>query len=472
MEGKRGTQARRKKSREKPSSNDEKQFVEPFLAWGCGLEIWLPRAWNEKQQRARASAAAEQGQDCMLSWKAALLVLAVLCFQGISTGLRLHSQEMHQAMCWRTAFRGRLLSRACFSSSRDTEKKSLVFMGTPEVAANCLRILHGAALRGEGGGFNISAVVTQPPAPTGRKRVLTNSPVQSVATSLGIPVLHPATASDSEFLSTVEKLNPDVCITMAYGQYLPSKLLAIPRHGTINIHPSLLPLYRGAAPIQRCIASGDKETGVTLLFSVKKMDAGPILAQVQYALDENVSAPKALQDCMEIGVRELLKQLPKVFDGKATVREQDHARATTAPKLTSQDSLVDIVASSAKSIHDRCRGYADWPGIHSFFFLRGQSRPTKIKILSTRLLSEEQLKAHAIAVTVPVGSVQFVKSLGMLAIKCGDGMFLGVTDVHVENKNAASASAFVNGFGGQFSMACAPNPHPSSPADPIASPAS
>lgn len=163
-------------------------------------------------------------------------------------------------------------------NQRGTRKK-VVFLGTPEVAALSLELLLEASREGKGGGFDIVRAVSNPPARTGRKKVLQPCPVQALAESEGVPILTPATARDEDFLAELENLRPDLCVTAAYGQFLPQRFLDIPKFGTLNVHPSLLPRYRGASPVQRCLEAGDSETGVTVAFTVLKMDAGPVVRQ-------------------------------------------------------------------------------------------------------------------------------------------------------------------------------------------------
>lgn len=177
-----------------------------------------------------------------------------------------------------TRRRRRCLHSMTSSAGRDDRKK-VVFLGTPDVAALSLEILLEASRQGKGGGFDIVRAVSNPPARTGRKKVLQPCPVQALADNEGVTVLTPATARDEEFLAELEELRPDLCITAAYGQFLPRRFLDIPKYGTLNVHPSLLPLYRGASPVQRCLEAGEPETGVTVAFTVLKMDAGPIVSQ-------------------------------------------------------------------------------------------------------------------------------------------------------------------------------------------------
>lgn len=158
-------------------------------------------------------------------------------------------------------------------------RKKVVFLGTPDVAALSLDLLLEASRQDQADGFDVVRVVSNPPARTGRKKVLQPSPVQALAETEGVPIMTPVTARDEIFLTELEDLQPDLCITAAYGQFLPQRFLDIPKYGTLNVHPSLLPRYRGASPVQRCLEAGDAETGVTVAFTVLKMDAGPIVRQ-------------------------------------------------------------------------------------------------------------------------------------------------------------------------------------------------
>lgn len=164
-------------------------------------------------------------------------------------------------------------------SANGEGRKKVVFLGTPDIAASSLELLLEASRQGKGGGFDVVRAVSNPPARAGRKKVLQPSPVQALAESEGVPVLTPATARDEEFLAELEGLQPDLCVTAAYGQFLPRRFLDIPKFGTLNVHPSLLPLYRGASPVQRCLEAGDAQTGVTVAFTVLKMDSGPVVRQ-------------------------------------------------------------------------------------------------------------------------------------------------------------------------------------------------
>lgn len=173
----------------------------------------------------------------------------------------------------------RCMSTPAKAGSGRGETRRIVFLGTPSVAARSLELLLEASRAGEGGGFEIAAVVSQPASRSGRKMTLTPSPVAQLAESEGIELLTPASAKEEAFLSRLTELQPDLCVTAAYGCFLPQRFLDLPRLGTLNVHPSLLPLYRGAAPLQRCLEAGDSVAGVTVAFTVLKMDAGPVLRQ-------------------------------------------------------------------------------------------------------------------------------------------------------------------------------------------------
>lgn len=179
----------------------------------------------------------------------------------------------------RTSKRRHCLARMSGVSGQDGGRKKVVFLGTPDVAASSLEMLLEASRQGKGGGFDVVRAVSNPPARSGRKKVLQPCPVQALAECEGVPVMTPVTARDEDFLAELEELAPDLCVTAAYGQFLPRRFLDIPTFGTLNVHPSLLPRYRGASPVQRCLEAGEPETGVTVAFTVLKMDAGPVVRQ-------------------------------------------------------------------------------------------------------------------------------------------------------------------------------------------------
>lgn len=227
-------------------------------------------------------------------------------------------------------------------------RKRVVFLGTPECAARSLELLIAAAADGRGD-FELAAVVSQPPARTGRKMRLTNSPVHVTAEEAGLPVLTPPNAKDEEFLTALADLQPDLCITAAYGCFLPQRFLDMPKFGTLNVHPSLLPLYRGAAPLQRCLEAGDAVGGVTVAFTVLKMDAGPVLRQQTRAMEGDEQFPELLVEMFETGTELLIDALPSVWDGSCqeVLAPQDNEAATGAKKVQKEEAELDLSAISA-----------------------------------------------------------------------------------------------------------------------------
>ena len=205
-------------------------------------------------------------------------------------------------------------------------------------------------------------------------------------------LLNPAKANEPEFLETLAKMNLDLCVTAAYGNFLPQKFLDIPRLGTLNIHPSLLPQFRGAAPVQRCIESGLEETGVTVAFTVLKMDAGPILTQTKYRMNGSEKAHEMLDVLFDIGVESLIEQLPKVFTGEAgeIAKDQGEEGLSHADKVSSEEGDLDFSALSALEEHNKVRAFDGWPGTKATFIIQdekkgGEPKEIVAKILTTKV---------------------------------------------------------------------------------------
>ncbi|KAG5178909.1 formyl transferase [Tribonema minus] len=320
-------------------------------------------------------------------------------------------------------------------SDSPAARKKVVFLGTPDVAAHSLSLLLEASSKGEGGGFDISAVVTQPPARTGRGKKVLPSAVHQLADQHGLPVMVPERARDPEFLEALRELGPDLCITAAYGQFLPQKFLDIPRHGTLNIHPSLLPKYRGASPVQRCLQAGDAVTGVTILFTELKMDSGPVLRQRSRALRGDEKAPALLRELFADGAAALVGALPEVWDGSAQPVAQDDAQATEAPKLDAAEARCDFAKEGARAIHNKVRAFAGWPG--TWVRLAWGGRATKVKLVTT-----------AVGEGAGRGGRGVVLAGGALEVTCRDGSVLRVLEVQPEGKRVMDARSFVNGARG------------------------
>lgn len=322
--------------------------------------------------------------------------------------------------------------------------KRIVFLGTPPVAAQTLNKL-AAAAKNPDVSFTLVGVVTQPPAPVGRKRVLTKSPVHLLAEELQVPkVLTPASAKDPAFLEELRTLAPDLCVTAAYGNFLPKAFLDIPEHGTLNIHPSLLPAFRGAAPVPRALEKGVKETGVCVLYTVLKMDAGPVLTQRRRVLKGHEQAPSLLEELFATGTDALLEVLPKVWNGSIEMMEQEHELATHAPKISKEEARLSFT-ENAQIVHNRVRAFAGWPGTWGDFLIKGDKgvEDVRLKIVESTVIRPMG------GMCLGVHDVTFDDEIGCIAITCDDGSRLGALTVQPPGKKAMDARSFWNGLRGK-----------------------
>ncbi|KAL1504230.1 hypothetical protein AB1Y20_010639 [Prymnesium parvum] len=320
--------------------------------------------------------------------------------------------------------------------------KRVVFLGTPSVAARSLELLLEGSRAGRAA-FELAAVVSQPPARAGRKMRLTPSPVHALAEAEGLPLFTPPDARDEPFLRALGELQPDLMVTAAYGCFLPRRFLELPKYGTLNIHPSLLPLYRGAAPVQRCLEAGDAVTGVSVAFTVLKMDSGPILRQVRRPLTGDEQAPELLLELFETGTEQLLEALPSVWDGSCrhVQWEQEHERATAAPKLTQAEAVLNFDTLSAAEAHNRVRGFAApaGPGCSCALQL-GDAPPVRAKLMRTRVGAETVPPTQELSLGQGGKAVLFV---------CGDGSVLEVISLTLPGKKPVEAKSFWNGLNGR-----------------------
>lgn len=242
------------------------------------------------------------------------------------------------------------------ASYPSVKKKPLVFLGSPQVSASVLESLLNASAAPDSL-FEVSAIVTQPPSRRDRGRKVMPSPVAQHALDCGLPtelIFTPERAGEEMFLSNLRALQPELCITAAYGNILPTKFLKIPSLGTVNIHPSLLPLYRGAAPVQRALQDGVKETGVSLAFTVRALDAGPVIASERFQVDDHIKAPNLLEMLFSRGSELLIHELPSIFDGsaRAKAQPQDDSKATLAPKIMPEESWLSF-NQEASALHNK-----------------------------------------------------------------------------------------------------------------------
>lgn len=251
----------------------------------------------------------------------------------------------------------------------------VVFMGTPQFSVPGLQALHQ-------NGYEIVMVVTQPDRPSGRGRRIAPSAVKQTAQDLGYPVIQPSSLKTPDFADQIKSLNPDFQVVIAYGKILPENVLALPRIGTINIHASLLPKLRGAAPIQWAVINGEAETGVCSMLMDKGMDTGDVLLTAKEAIEPGDTAG-TLHDRLAVsGARVLIDTLKAYADNTIQPMPQDHDLATYAPMLTKNDGLINW-NKSAKSLENFVRGATPWPGAYTFW---GDKR---LKIFSSTPVTAE-----------------------------------------------------------------------------------
>jgi methionyl-tRNA formyltransferase len=299
----------------------------------------------------------------------------------------------------------------------------LVFCGTPQFAVPSLERLAAA-------GFDIKLVVTQPDRPQGRGMELTAPPVKQSAQKLGLPVIQPEKIKkNEEFQARLSSLQPEAIIVVGYGRIIPSWMLTLPPHGNINVHASLLPKYRGAAPIQWAIANGEKVTGVTTMHLNEGLDTGDILMQKKIAIHYHDTSIELSPKLAELGADLLVETLQGLEQQQITPIPQDHAQATLAPILRKEDGQIDF-DRSAEEIYRRFRGFQPWPGAFTRFREKG------LKFINIT-------PAGTVGKISP-GEVHIVD--GNLFVLCGTGTILQLLQVQPEGKKTMTAREFINGY--------------------------
>ncbi len=300
----------------------------------------------------------------------------------------------------------------------------ILFFGTPEFAVPSLQKLHTD-------GFEIISVVTQPDKPVGRKQTLTPSAIKIAAEELTIPVLQPITLKNDEARALITPLNPDIIVVVAYGKIIPPWLLALSKHGCVNVHPSLLPKYRGASPIPAPIVHGDTETGVTIMLMDEEVDHGPTLAQETVQLDGTETGESLSKKLSEIGAELLSKTLQEYVRGALQPREQNHSAATSTEILTRDHGKIDW-NKSAIEVHRIIRAYYPWPGAWT------QIEDKRLKIISSSVSLEP---VEGLSTT----GALFKTSSGELAVACNPGALILIT-VQPEGGNVMSGEDFARGY--------------------------
>jgi methionyl-tRNA formyltransferase len=307
----------------------------------------------------------------------------------------------------------------------------LLFCGTPQFAVPTLKHLLAQA------DFELLAVITQPDRARGRGNQISSSPVKEIALAAKIPVLQPEKIRAPEVQELLQSYSPDFIVIIAYGQIIPAPLLPIPKHGWINLHASLLPKYRGAAPINWAIVNGETQTGLTTMRIDAGMDTGDILLQRELEIEAKETAPELAARLSEAGAPLMVETLRGLAAGKITLRPQDQSQATLAPMLKKDDGRIDW-NRNATEIYNRMRGFTPWPGSHSVF-----------RENSCHLLGEPVSNKKSDA---PPGTL--LLEGGEWLIACGGATLLRLLAVQLEGRNRVSALEFANGarlkFGERF----------------------
>lgn len=299
----------------------------------------------------------------------------------------------------------------------------LVFMGTPQFAVPHLHALAASQ-------HDVVGVVTRPDRPSGRGHRVMPPPVKPVALSLGIPVMQPEKLSDEAFRQEIADLKPDLICVVAYGGFLPKWLLDVPPYECVNVHPSLLPKYRGAAPIQRAIINGDHETGVSTMYMVQAMDAGDVILQERVLIGGDDDAGSMHDRLAELGAKLLSETVDLIADGRAPRTPQDDRLVTLAPKIEAADELIDW-NHSASSIDARVRGLKPRPGAYTWHEGR------RIKVWQTQLGDEANEQAEP-------GTVVSIDE-DSITVATGSGM-LQLLEVQPENAQRLNPRAYANGY--------------------------
>lgn len=304
---------------------------------------------------------------------------------------------------------------------------NILFMGTPDIAADALSALHAA-------GHELLAAVCQGDKPKGRGHRMMPPPVKERASALGIPVMQPERVRDDAFLDAVRTLAPDVIVVVAYGKILPKALLDMPKYGCLNLHVSLLPAYRGAAPMQRALMNGERETGVCVMYMDEGLDTGDILACERFALTEEDDFGTLYERSTSVGSELLVRALDMLEKGTAPREKQSDCGVSYAEKITDADLPLDL-SMPATVLAARVRGLSPMP-------------LARLRLPDGRLLKVVRAQALASAQNAPIGTVVSPsgKGDGYIDLACGEGT-LRLLRLKPEGKGEMSAGDFVRGRG-------------------------
>ncbi len=296
----------------------------------------------------------------------------------------------------------------------------IVFMGTPEFAVPCLQKLIDCR-------YEVTGVFTQPDKPQGRKMIMTPPPVKQLAVQNGITVYQPQKMRDGSALEMLKEADPELVIVVAYGKILPKEILEFPKYGCINIHASLLPELRGAAPIQWSVINGLKKTGVTSMQMDEGLDTGYMLLKAEIEIGENDTAGEMHDKLSVLGAEILEKTIELLLKNELNPEKQDHDKFTYAPMLSKELSPIDWNLT-AQEVHNKIRGLCPWPS-------------------ATSILNGKKVKIHqSILCSAKKGCPGEIVEVGKhLIVSCGDGNCIEILNLQAEGKKAMSAADFMRG---------------------------
>ena len=292
----------------------------------------------------------------------------------------------------------------------------IIFMGTPQIAAEYFKTLIDNKI-------NISSVFTQPPKKQSRGMKITKSPVHLLATKEKIKVFHPINFDD-EVITNLNKIKPDLIIVMAYGKLLPKKILELPKYGCINIHISILPRWRGAAPIEHALMNGDKETGISIIKLIERLDAGPIIAQEKLNIPNDINKLQLSDKLLDIGTKLLIESIPNILNNNIVFKYQDEKYATYANKITSEIRKINF-NNSKENILNQIRAHSPKPG--AWFYLNKE----RIKIIKAKIGLETGIPSTILNDKFEIG--------------CKNGSIEPLV-LQREGKNIISKDEFLRGF--------------------------
>ena len=302
----------------------------------------------------------------------------------------------------------------------------IVYMGTPDFAVNPLHALAEA-------GYEVAGVITQPDKPKGRGKTMLPTPVKEEAMKHGFPVYQPVKVRNPEFLQVLEKLDPDIIVVAAFGQIIPKSILELPKYGCINIHASLLPKYRGAAPIQQAVIDGEKESGVTIMRMGTGLDTGDMISRIVVPIAKDETGGTLFDKLAEAGAKLLVETLPHIFDGTAVYEKQPEESPTPyAGMITKQMGLINF-GKSAAELERLVRGLNPWPS--AFTFWNGKT----LKVWESFVVKSEEAGTEK----PESGTVVKTDKKGIY-VACGEDVLV-LSQVQLEGKKRMDADAFLRG---------------------------